>query len=80
MTTFLDQILGSLIESKKSGHEPQIILVHPHIHEKLVEEAQQTCRIGITTIQTLYGCNYIITPKVVDFFIVDNRSWTEQKW
>jgi hypothetical protein len=74
---------------RKAGHEPVALLVNPKVSEMLRKELMdyslRTVTInkifGLTvTINEILGLTVFEHPKIKDFYLVDNRSWAEQKW
>ncbi|MDH5460200.1 MAG: hypothetical protein OEY95_07350 [Candidatus Bathyarchaeota archaeon] len=67
------QIQEAIELCMKANRKPSLILINPEVLIKFKEE------VG-SDIETIFGIEYIEHPKIKDFFIVDDRSWTEQKF
>lgn len=64
---------------REAAREPILILVNPKVSDRLKEELENYPR-GIIDFNMIFGLQVIEHQKAQDFFIVDNRSWAEQKW
>jgi len=83
----LGEILAQIHEAirlcSKANREPVLILIHPATLAMLIEQEYGLDKLWETSMrskQTVFGYDIIETLKVKDFFVVDNRSWAEQKW
>jgi peptide deformylase len=63
----------------ESGRKPTLILINPEVSDKLSEELKSYPE-GIIGFNKILGLQVIENQKIKDFYIVDDRSWWEQKW
>jgi len=92
MTSVQDMIMETIALCREADREPVLIVMNPKTFTKLVDELDGFSKLFSGLLYTMYklrhptffgtyqGISVIVSPKVKDFFIVDNRSWAEQKW
>jgi hypothetical protein len=77
------EILLEINEARKlcmeAGYEPVALLINPKVSDILREELKDYS-LGIITLDKILGLTVFEHPKVKDFYLVDNRTWAEQKW
>ncbi len=79
-TSILDQIEEAIRLSEAQGKTPILIVWHPSIELRVIEEVQKKNIVDSTLARTLFRLPIYVSPVAKDFFIEDNRSWTEQKF
>jgi hypothetical protein len=76
-----EQIMESLKLCHEAGREPLLIIMNPNTFAGLLEDLDSITKlIPLMPPQTLFGMPIEIRSDVTDFFIVDKRSWAEQKF
>jgi hypothetical protein len=76
------QIQEAMMLCYKAGREPVALLVNQEVLEVLNQELRKTFMLPSSDNPfniTLFGLP-VLLAKVKDFYLVDNRSWAEQKF
>lgn len=84
----LTQIQEAIRLCKEAGREPIALVVNPKALDKLYEDLRKSTEedflrsTGSSSayLSKLWGLTIFEHEKVKDFYLVDNRSWAEQKW
>jgi len=63
----------------KAGREPIALVVNPKVLNKLHEDPLLSTGYSSAFLSKLFGLP-IFLANVKDFYLVDNRSWAEQKF
>ena len=63
----------------EAGRKPILILINPEVSDRLSEELKNYPP-GTISFNEILGLKVIEDQKIKDFYIVDERSWAEQKW
>jgi hypothetical protein len=87
-TIILTQIQEAIKLCQEAGRKPIALVVNPKILDKLYEDLQKSTEqdflhvTGYSSayLSKLFGLTIFEHTKTKDFYLVDNRSWTEQKW
>lgn len=74
-----------MFEAKKlcveAGREPVAFLINPKLADKLTEELKEYPQASANiTLNKIFGLTVFEHPKIKDFYLVDDRSWAEQKY
>jgi len=83
----MDEIIAQIREGLRlcrvANGKPVLVLINPHTLAILMEQEFGLDKLffhGLEEAKTVFGIEIIETDKVKDFFVVDDRSWAEQKW
>jgi len=81
-TSITQEILTALALCFKAGREPVALLINGENFELLVSELKaKYMPVPLSKMPPeLFGIPILVVPQVKDFYLVDNRSWREQKW
>jgi hypothetical protein len=88
MTSILTQIQEAIRLCREAGRKPIALVFNPKVLEKLYEDLQnsgeQDFRLSTgyssAYMKKLLGLTIFEHPEIKDFYLIDNRSWAEQKW
>ena len=78
-THILSEIQEALKLCMDAGHKPILILINPEVADQLIDEVKNYPP-EIIGLDAILGFKVIEEKKIKDFYIVDDRSWAEQKW
>jgi len=73
------QIMEAKTLCLEAGRIPIAVLMNQKTFDELEAERKQHVGSRGYEVCTIFGMPIKIFPEIVDFFIVDKRSWAEQK-
>lgn len=84
----LRQIQEAISLCREAGRKPIALVVNPKVLDKLYLDLQKSTNrnflrstgFSSARISKLFGLTVFEHAKVKDFYLVDDRSWAEQKW
>jgi hypothetical protein len=77
----LKQIMESKTRSKESGHKPVLLIINGKTLRELIKEIEDSTPYArITRAETVVGLEVIVSDKIPDFQVIDDRPWTSQKF
>jgi hypothetical protein len=82
-TIILAQIQEAIRLCREAGRQPIALLINPVVSGRLTQELvheRENYPVRIVDLDKLFGLTVFEHRKVKDFYLVDNRSWAEQKW
>jgi hypothetical protein len=87
-TMILTEIQEAIRLCKEARREPIALVFNPKVLDKLYLDLQKSTNPNFlrstgfsnARISKLFGLTVFEHAKIKDFYLVDNRSWAEQKW
>ncbi|MGB8780560.1 MAG: hypothetical protein WCD81_07925 [Candidatus Bathyarchaeia archaeon] len=78
----IEQVEEAIKLCKEAGREPIALVINPKVLDKIYEELRRSTQPNFPRayIMKLFDLTIVEHVKARDFFIVDNRSWAEQKF
>jgi hypothetical protein len=77
-TSIFQEILAARALCFRANRKPVALLINKENFDLLIDELKEK-NITVSP-KELFGIPILVVPQVKDFFLVDNRSWREQKW
>jgi hypothetical protein len=75
----LEQIQEAIKLCEEAGRKPIAIVIHPKVFDEINKELPARNFLP-TNAKELYGLTIFLSAKAKDFFLVDSRSWAEQRF
>ena len=76
----LGAIQTNMASSIQAGFNPKIVLIHPALYGRLIQQLDAKRYFPNNSFETILGLKCHVTTLVKDFVIVDDRSWVHQKF
>ena len=82
--SMFEQITENKVRSEESGHKPVLLIISKKTLKKLNKEIESQMPwpsyARVTRVETIMGLEVIVSDRIPDFQVIDNRSWTSQKF
>jgi len=83
--TILMEIQEAIRLCLEAGREPIALLINPKVLDTLSQKLENylpgnASLNRIAGLNKIFGLTVFEHPSVKDFYLVDDRSWAEQKW